>query len=309
MVTGRALGLLGVPSSMGAFAPGQEDAPSALRAAGLADQLRAAGISVADLGDLPHRRWTPDPASPAAQNVRAVAEVTRAVSARVHDIAERPLLVLGGDCSIEIGVVAGHAEQDGRLGLLYVDLHADLNTPSTTDQGALDWMVVSHLVGAPGTIAGITDPLLAPDQVHYFGVDQNRLTPGERDLLADLDITVTTSKRIARDPVGAAREAKTRMARFDHLLIHFDVDLVDFNDLPLSENAGRNQGLPLRTVMTALAELLAAPNLRALTVTELNPHHGAADGSTVRRFTEALVGALAVQEGELGTNRQLGGGP
>jgi arginase len=280
---------------MGAFAPGQEDAPAALRAADLAGRLRSAGVAVDDLGDLPRRRWTPDTGNPKAQNVAAVAEVTRAVADRVADAFDpgRALLVLGGDCSIELGVVAGHARQTGRVGLLYVDLHADLNTPSTTTEGALDWMVVSHLVGADGTLPAVTAPLLARDQVRYLGVDQNRMTPGERDLLAELDLAFTTAKQVARDPVAAARDARNRMAGFDHLLVHFDIDLVDFNDLPLSENAGRGEGLPLDTAMAALGELLRAPNLSALAVTELNPHHGAEDGSTIARFAQALTGALA----------------
>ena len=285
------MNLLGVPSSLGAFAPGQEDAPAALRAAGLVDQLQAAGIDVDDLGDLPRRRWTPDPGNPTAQNVAAVAHVTREVADRVTQATGRPLLVVGGDCSIELGVVAGYPQQG--VGLLYVDLHADLNTPSTTAEGALDWMVVSQLVGAPGALPAVTTPVLEPGQVRYFGLDQNRMTPGERDLLADLDIGFTTTKRVARDPVAAARDARAAMAGFDHLLVHFDVDLVDFNDLPLSENAGRGQGLPLDTVMAALGELLDAPNFSGLTVTELNPHHGAEDGSTIARFVDALVAAVA----------------
>jgi arginase len=292
----RQVAVLGVPSSVGAFAPGQEDAPAALRAAGLLDGLRAAGIGVDDLGDLGRRRWTPDPASPAAQNVPAVAEVTELVADRVDEAfaADRVLLVLGGDCSIELGVVAGHVRHAGRVGLLYVDLHADLNTPTTAVDGALDWMVVSHLVGVPGTFPSVTPPLLAPQQVRYFGLDQNRLTPGERDLLAELDLAYTPAKQVARDPLGAARQARDAMSEFDHLLVHFDVDLIDFNDLPLSENAGRAQGLPADTVMDALGELMRAPNLRSLTVTEVNPHHGAEDGSTIGRFTAALVTALAI---------------
>src|SRR6266536_46916 len=291
----RRVGLLGVPTSVGAFAPGQEDAPPALRAAGLIEGLLAAGIGVDDLGDLERRRWTPDPASPAAQNVTAVAEVSKVTADRVGEVfdPDRVLLVLGGDCSIEVGVVAGHAAQPGRVGLLYVDLHADLNTPTTAIDGALDWMVVSHLLGAPGTLPSVIAPLLVPQQVRYFGLDQNRLTPGERDLLAELGIPYTSAKRIARDPIAEARLARDHMADFDHLLVHFDVDLIDFNDLPLSENAGRAQGLPADVVMLALGELLRAPNLRALTVTEVNPHHGAEDGSTIVRFTEALVTALA----------------
>jgi len=291
MVT--SLRVLGVPTSMGAFAPGQEDAPAALRAAGLIDRLRDAGIAVDDAGDLPRRRWTADPGRPTAQNVDAVAEITTLVADRIAAIdGDTPLLVLGGDCSIELGVVAGHTRRPGRIGLLYADLHADLNTPTTTQEGALDWMVVSHLIGVAGSLREVTAPLLEPSQVRYFGVDQNRLTTGERDLLAEHEIGVTTSKRVARDPIGAAVEAVTQLAGCDQLLVHLDVDLIDFNDLSLSENAGRGQGLPFDTVLTALGELVRAPNLRALTITELNPHHGAEDGSTLERFVSGLVGAL-----------------
>jgi arginase len=287
-----ALRVLGVPTSMGAFAPGQEDAPAALRSAGLLDRLRAAGIDIDDAGDLPRQRWTPDAGHPDAQNVAAVADITHRVADRISKLdADRPLLVLGGDCSVELGVVAGHTRRAGRVGLLYVDLHADLNTPTTTDQGALDWMVVSHLIGAATAVPDAA--VLDDGQVHYVGVDQNRLMPGERDLLAEHDLAVTTAQRIRRDPVGGAHAARAAMAEFDQLLVHFDIDLVDFNDLPLSENAGRAQGLPLDTVMAALTGLLRAPNLSALTVTELNPHHGAEDGSTLTRFVDGLVGALA----------------
>lgn len=286
------LRVLGAPTSMGAFAPGQEDAPAALRSAGLLDRLRAAGVDVDDAGDLPRQRWTPDPNRPDAQNVAAVADITRRLATRVEQLdADRPLLVLGGDCSVELGVAAGHTHKPGTVGLIYLDLHADLNTPTTTDQGALDWMVVSHLIGAATAVPGAA--VLDAGQVHYVGVDQNRLTPGERDLLAEHDLAVTSAQRIRRDPVGAAHEAREAMAGFDQLLVHFDVDLIDFNDLPLSENAGRAQGLPLDPVMAALTELLRAPNLSALTVTELNPHHGAEDGSTLTRFVDGLVGALA----------------
>lgn len=286
------LRVLGVPTSMGAFAPGQEDAPAALREAGLLDRLRAAGVDIDDAGDLPRQRWTPDAARPEAQNVAAVADITGRVAETIAGPdADRPLLVLGGDCSVELGVVAGHVRRPGRVGLLYVDLHADLNTPTSTDQGALDWMVTSHLIGAATVVPGTA--VLKADQVRYFGLDYNRLTPGERDLLAEHDLAVTTAQRVARDPVGAAAEARAAMAGFDQLLIHLDVDLVDFNDVPLSENAGRAQGLPLDTVLAALGELLCAPNLRALTVTELNPHHGAEDGSTLERFVAGLVSALA----------------
>lgn len=78
-------------------------------------------------------------------------------------------------------------------------------------------------------------------------------------------------------------------ARFDHLLLHFDVDTVDFTDLPLSENTGRNEGLSFDA---ALAVLLGSERLAAVTITEFNPDHGEEDGSTAEALAEGLARAL-----------------
>ena len=61
--------------------------------------------------------------------------------------------------------------------------------------------------------------------------------------------------------------------------MHFDVDVVDFVDLPLSENTGHNIGLPFDAACAALEVLVADPRFAGLTVTEHNPAHGAEDGS------------------------------
>ena len=110
------LEVIGVPSSMGAF----EKAPAALRAAGLIDRLVAAGIGVDDRGDARVRRWFPDRLHPRAQHVDAVAEVAAETAGRVRDAAERgsPALVLGGDCTVGLGTIAGLREA-GPLGLVY----------------------------------------------------------------------------------------------------------------------------------------------------------------------------------------------
>ncbi len=68
------LGIIGAPSSAGAFAPGQEQAPAALREAGLIERLTHAGIDVVDHGDSPVWRWQPDRSRPYAQNLEAVVE-------------------------------------------------------------------------------------------------------------------------------------------------------------------------------------------------------------------------------------------
>jgi arginase len=81
--------------------------------------------------------------------------------------------------------------------------------------------------------------------------------------------------------------------RFERLLVHLDVDVLDYLDMPLAENNRRNTGLHFDQLMAALRPLLRTPNWVALTVAELNPDHGESDGSTLRVFAEALADALS----------------
>lgn len=74
--------------------------------------------------------------------------------------------------------------------------------------------------------------------------------------------------------------------------MHFDVDLVDFLDAPLAENTDRGIAPTLAACGEMLSELLTDTRVRALTVTEFNPHHGAQDGSSTQRLVEILVNCL-----------------
>jgi len=64
-------------------------------------------------------------------------------------------LVLGGDCTVGVGTVAGLRHRVERLGVVYVDRHADLNVPDSTVDGALDWMGVAHMLDIPGAVDGL----------------------------------------------------------------------------------------------------------------------------------------------------------
>jgi arginase len=81
----RPLGVIGVPTSAGAFAPGQEQAPAALRHAGLLDRLRASGVDVRDHGDRESWRWRPDREQRNAQNLGTVVEIVRDTARRVSE--------------------------------------------------------------------------------------------------------------------------------------------------------------------------------------------------------------------------------
>ena len=304
----QTLGLLGVPSSAGAFAPGQEQAPQAMRQMGLVAALRAAGVAVVDHGDSPIWRWRPDQTQPTAQNLAVVAEQARTTAARVQEIVRigQIPVVLGGDCTIELGVVAGHLQTQDRLALLYFDLHPDLNVPASVLEGALDWMGVAHLLAIEGAADALTRmgprfPLLGDDDLLLFAYGPEQSTSWEREIIERRGLSGIPVAEVRAAPEASAAAALAQIAsRCDRLLVHFDVDVIDFTDAPLSENTGRNQGLSFAEAFAALRVLLASDRLATLTITELNPDHGAEDGSTLARFVAALVDALA---GSVGVDR------
>ena len=292
--------IIGAPTSAGAYAPGQEKAPGALRAAGLLECLRAHGIQVEDRGDVPGFRWRVDRANPRAMNTDKVTVVARATADRVATaLAEGSVpLVLGGDCTVGIGTVAGGLRGRESLGLVYIDLDTDLNTPESTEDGALDWMGVAHMLGIEGTVPGLVGvgprvPMLRPDQVLFFANDNSK--PFERKIIEDRGIAEVRLATVAADPSGAARSVVDGWARrFDRLFVHLDLDVLDYLDMPLAEERRRNRGLRFDQLMASLRVFLQAQNWVGLTVTELNSDHGESDGSTLRSFAESLSDALAL---------------
>lgn len=293
------LGIVGVPSSAGAYAPGQEKAPAALRAVGLVELLSARGIMVDDRGDVSGFRWRADKANPRAMNAGIVSTIVKATAECVASAlaTDAAVLVLGGDCTVELGTVAGALRGTQSVGVVYIDLDTDLNTPESTSDGALDWMGVAHMLGVKGTMSelaalGPSAPMLRPEQVLFFANDN--VEPFERRLIEELGIAEVPLANVAADPSGAAQAVVDGWARqFERLLVHLDVDVLDYLDMPLAENNRRNIGLRFDQLMASLRQLLRAPNWVALTVCELNPDHGESDGSTLRMFVESLADALA----------------
>jgi arginase len=295
----KRLVIIGAPSSAGAYAPGQEKTPSALRAAGLPGLLAARGITVDDHGDVSGVRWRADKGNPRAMNVHAASMVAKATAERVASAlaADAAVLVMGGDCTVELGTVAGALRETQSIGLVYIDLDTDLNTPQSTQDGALDWMGVAHMLGVTGTVPelvalGPRVPMLRPEQVLFFASDN--VEPFERQVIDELGIAEVRLADVAPDPSSAAEAVVGGWARqFERLLVHLDVDVLDYVDMPLAENNRRNVGLRFDQLMASLRPLLRAPNWTALTVCELNPDHGEIDGSTLQTFAGALADALA----------------
>ena len=293
------LGVIGVPSSAGAYAPGQEQAPRALRAAGLLGALSAVGIDAVDHGDTPVWRWRPDAAHPRAQNVAAVVEsaVQGASLVRSALAAGEMVLVLGGDCTTGLGTIAGHLPGATPIGVVYFDIHADLNTPLSVRDGALDWMGVAHLLGEDDATAelkafGPRTPLIDDDQIVLFGHGKEQCTVWELETIDRRELATVPVHEVAADPAAAAARALAMLPDCERLIVHFDVDTIDFTDAPLSENTGRNAGLSQQQAFAALTVLASDTRFSALTITELNPDHGREDGTTLTGFIGPLAAAL-----------------
>lgn len=293
--------MLGVPSSAGSYAAGQDLAPAALRDAGLIRLLAQAGIDVIDEGDLPRQVWRPDRDNPLAQNADEVAACLAELTHRIRPLlfAGDDVLVIGGNCTIALSVMAALQEVDNaRSGLLYIDRHFDLNTPDTTIDGALDWMGLAHALDLPGCVESVLNafdrrPLLQPDQIAWLGVQEEPATPAERDRVRELGLHVVSSDELARTPTEAVGRALASLPS-GYLAVHVDVDVLDFTDAPLAENTdGRNTGPTLDQLATALTIAVADPRTRVLSIGELNPTRSAGDPATISRFIAAIVAALA----------------
>ncbi|MDP9209221.1 MAG: arginase family protein [Actinomycetota bacterium] len=296
------LALVGVPTSAGTHGPGQEKAPGALRAAGLVRALEAAGAEVRDEGDLPVAMYRAAVADPRQRDLEGVAEVAGRVAGRVAELLGRGMtpLVLGGDCTITLGVVAGFARHTDDLGLLYFDGDADLSTPATTASGVLDSMVVAHLLGegAPALARlGPRVPLLPADRLLLFGFDDpDDLGEAQQALLARHAPTAWPASRVLAATAGPRAAAAAALAdleaRAGTVVVHFDVDVVDSGDLPLANFPHFNQGLTLADAVACLEVFCGSARLGGLVVTEVNPDHDP-DGTQLGRLVDGLVAALA----------------
>jgi arginase len=294
------LSVIGVPSSAGSYAAGQDQAPAALRSAGLIEALTDAGLVVRDHGDLPEQIWRPDRQQPFAQNAGQVTACLKNLADRLGPLfadGDR-VLVLGGNCTIALAVVAGIQRLNaGPPGLLYLDRHFDLNTPESTRDGALDWMGMAHAFALAGTVDALTDafghrPLLQPAQVAFLGIEASLATGFEREQADRLGLQVTSSAALAADPRGSVLAALGVLPP-GPLAVHVDVDVLDFIDAPLAENTDcRNTGPSLDQLGQALLAAAGDPRLRALSIGELNPTRSAGEPDAIPRFIRMLAATL-----------------
>jgi arginase len=294
----QTFGLLGVPSSAGAHWPGQEKAPRALREAGLAQRLASSGLLAEDHGDLQPVRFRPEPGRH-PQGLDAVARVARAVAGRVEEVLRlgQSPFVVGGDCTVELGVISGFLRAGKDPALLYLDGGVDLYTPETNPTGILDSMGVAHMLGEAGVAEelariGPRYPLMPDERIVLFGYEPN---PPEMPALERRSMPRYPATRVRGGPEEAAAEALALIqASARRFVVHFDVDVIDFVDFPVADVPQHNAGLKFEEVIACLGVFAASPEFGGLVITEFNPDHADGEGELaetfVRRVTDALAG-------------------
>ncbi len=232
MTTARRLSLIGAPLEVGASVGGAAMGPASLRTAGLAHALEQLGHHVEDIGDLAIGLRPPG----LGDRLAELAAWTRVLGDAVHGAlaAGRVPLVLGGDHSLSLGSVDGmarHCRAVGRpLFVLWLDAHADFNTPETSRSGNLHGMPLAALCGEPGLAAGLDwEDGRRVDPAHVSMIGTRSVDAGERALLEARRIEVVDMRLIDEFGVVAPlRRIIERVAAADGLLhVSFDIDFLD----------------------------------------------------------------------------------
>jgi arginase len=291
-------GLLGVPTSAGSHFAGQDKAPAAWRDAGLVQALTDRGVMVRDHGDLPVEVHRGAPKTDGIRDLDRVAAVVARVRQAVSRIAaggERPL-VLGGDCTVTLGVVSGLGADTG---LIYFDGDADLSVPGDGGSGVADTMGVTHLLGGGHPRLAGPAPLLRPDHLELFGFDPAELSTAQWSAVVAQRLHATAVDAVREHPERSARAALKRLEATAHqLVLHLDVDVLDTGLFPLA-NFPHFSGLTLDVARRSLSTFAQSRRLAAVVVTEVNPDHDP-DGTLL----EVLAGVVADTIGTVPDHRQ-----
>lgn len=276
----RAAHIIGVPLDLGGNRRGVDMGPSALRIAGLAERLSALGLRVVDEGDLvtpiPERKSVGDPSKKYIREIARVCDRLYRTSLGVLQGGGIPV-VLGGDHSLGAGSVAATADflrKDGRpLGLLWVDAHGDMNTPTSSGSGNVHGMPLAALLGPePSELARIGgfSPKVQPQHTVLIGI--RNLDDREKEIVREARVHVFTMKDIDRSGIASVVEQALAIAGADTGGIHVSFDL-DVCDPTIAPGVGTpvKGGLDYREAHMLMEMIADAGLLRALDLVEVNP--------------------------------------
>jgi arginase len=288
--------VFGVPTSAGAFRGGTERAPYVLREVGLLAALRGTGATVVNLSDLSLFPFREDAEHPRQRNAPVVACALRAAADEMtRALAEGFTIVLGGDCTLVAGTVAGARRAlDQPVGVVYLDANADLNTTDSSPSGYLSGMALALALGrGPAELieAGGPPPAVLPDHVALIGFRE--LDAGERAVIGELGLALPAE---ACGRLGMKVVAALALESIENedgpILVHLDVDTIDPSEMPAKDYLTPGPGLALTAVSDLLTALLASPRVVALEVAGFLPEQDG-EGVCARRIVELISRAVA----------------
>lgn len=276
----RKLRLVGVPMDLGAGRRGVDMGPSAIRIAGVGESLRRLGYDVLDDGDVgvpaPETR---EPGDTSARYLEPIYHVCNRLRLRVRralDQGDIPL-VLGGDHSIAIGTVSGVAEhfreKQQKVGLIWVDAHGDMNTPSSSPSGNIHGMPLATVLGMghPKLVEmGGFSPKVDKENVVLIGIRD--IDDNERKIIRDSGIRAYTMRDVDERGIGPIMAEAIELASKGTAGFHlsFDLDSMDPQFVPGTGTPVKG-GLDWREANLLMEMASDSGGMCSLEVTELNP--------------------------------------
>jgi len=272
--------LVGVPMDLGAGRRGVDMGPSAIRIAGVSQGLRQLGYEVEDDGDVgvpaPETRA---PGSANARYLEPIYHVCNRLRLRVRrSLAQGEIpVVLGGDHSIAIGTVSGVAEhfrdRGERIGLIWVDAHADMNTPDSSPTGNIHGMPLASLLGMGHPLLvgmGGFQPKVLPENVCLIGIRDIDAT--ERENVKRSGIHAYTMRDVDERGMRAIMQESIGFATAGTVGFHvsFDLDGMDPRDVPGTGTPVKG-GISWREANLLMEMVSDTGLMTSLEVTELNP--------------------------------------
>lgn len=272
--------IIGAPMDLGAGRRGVDMGPSAVRVASLHGRLATLGYEVADLGNIEVQQPESILVKPSA--ARYLPEIAKSCG-RLARIVEKSLgegsfpLVLGGDHSIAAGTIAGVARHYRRkkkkIGVIWIDAHADMNTPATSPSGNVHGMPLAATVG------------MGPRELTHIGGFAPKVDPKNVVLIGIRDVDDQESENVRASGVHAYTMRDVDEMGLQNVLkqaiqyagegthgIHLslDMDSVDPDDAPGVGTPVRG-GLTYREAHLAMEILNDYGRLLSMEVVEVNP--------------------------------------
>lgn len=271
--------VVGVPMDLGVSKLGVDMGPTALRYAGIFEALEHAGFPFVDAGDLAvaHNfaldRLSPEERAPAKR--AEIARVSENLARHVFEAASRgeTPLTLGGDHSTAIGAIAGLAKARGRIGVVWIDAHADANTPETSPSGNIHGMplAISLGHGYPELVNCLGfAPKVRPEDVVILGAKD--VDPEEMEFVRRQGVALYSTFDIMH--LGLAKvmdEAVARVAQHtDGVYVSFDADVMDVRLAP-GTGITTKGGLTYREISYICRTLGERLTVAGMDIIEVNP--------------------------------------